>query len=89
MDVDDASDLTYYVDADGIDDVHGDREAHDPFSRHSEGEGVWEVELSGDGAKEGMAAAAASRKRVLILVQYSEQEGNPEGMAEAEEGDQR
>jgi len=38
------------------------------------------------------AAAAASRKRVLILVQYSEQEGNPEGMAEAEEmaeGDER
>ena len=33
--------------------------------------------------------AAASRKRVLILVQYSEQEGNPEGMAEAEEGHER
>ena len=29
--------------------------------------------------------AAASRKRVLILVQYSEQEGNPEGMAEGDE----
>lgn len=29
--------------------------------------------------------AATSRKRVLILVQYGEQEGNPEGMAEGDE----
>lgn len=40
VDVDDANDLACYVDADGVDDGHGDREAHDPFSRHSEGEGV-------------------------------------------------
>jgi len=40
VDVDDPSDLACYVDADGVDDAHGDREAHDPFSRHSEGEGV-------------------------------------------------
>jgi len=37
-----------------------------------------------------MAAAAAFHKRELILVQYSGQEGNPEGMAEGMmEGDER
>lgn len=40
VEVDDASDMACYVDADGVDGVHDDREAHDPFSRHSEGEGV-------------------------------------------------
>lgn len=40
VEVDDASDSACCVDAGGVDDVHGDHEAHEPFSRHSEGEGV-------------------------------------------------
>lgn len=38
VEVDDANDLACYVGADGVGDVHGYHEAHDPFSRHSEGE---------------------------------------------------
>lgn len=66
------------MDDEGVDDVHDDHEVRDQFSRYSRDE------LPDNDAKERMVAAAI-HKRELIPVEYSEQEGNLEGMMEDSE----